>query len=210
MMKRFDWRTIAIHDETRVHGFFGPFRFLSNMYECAMPGDFPSLENAYMASRVIDEQGVVFRYLRPADAKKILKADIKRKTKKMFMMFDKTVEEWYARRESVMRLLIADKFSHELNPDLAEKLIETGDRHLQESNYWGDAFWGVDHKIGGLNVLGQLLMERRSFLINQSKIDRALRMTAESRPRMNALSREERQELEARARKTIAEASIRK
>ena len=60
-----------------------------------------------------------------------------------------------------MRFLLEQKFDPELNPESALKLHETGGRYLEETNWWGDRFWGKDLNGDGLNTLGQLLMEIR-------------------------------------------------
>lgn len=58
-----------------------------------------------------------------------------------------------------MELCLWAKFA--MNQDLKQRLIDTGDRQLIESNTWGDTFWGVCRGKGE-NVLGQLLMEIRT------------------------------------------------
>ena len=55
-----------------------------------------------------------------------------------------------------------NKFSHE---PLRSKLIATGSEYIQEGNWWGDTFWGVDLKADhphGDNRLGIMLMEIRN------------------------------------------------
>jgi predicted NAD-dependent protein-ADP-ribosyltransferase YbiA (DUF1768 family) len=44
-------------------------------------------------------------------------------------------------------------------------LLATGDMYIQEGNFWGDTFWGVDlnSKIGE-NRLGKMRMEIREHL----------------------------------------------
>ncbi len=59
----------------------------------------------------------------------------------------------------VMSLVIMQKFS---NTDLKQLLLGTGSRYLEETNDWGDKFWGVcDGE--GLNNLGRILMAARQF-----------------------------------------------
>ena len=49
------------------------------------------------------------------------------------------------------------------NPQLAKRLLATGDEELVEGNNWGDTFWGkVDGK--GQNHLGRILMQIRDAL----------------------------------------------
>lgn len=63
----------------------------------------------------------------------------------------------------VMEEIIRAKFVQ--NPDLRQKLVDTGDLELMEGNYWHDTFWGVDCKSGkGKNHLGIILMQIRTEL----------------------------------------------
>lgn len=50
--KKDGWVKYCTHDETQIKGFFGDFRFLSNFEPCNVFG-YPSVENAYMAAKVI-------------------------------------------------------------------------------------------------------------------------------------------------------------
>ena len=49
------------------------------------------------------------------------------------------------------------------HPDLAQKLLETGDEELVEGNTWGDRYWGVCGG-KGKNMLGKILMRVREEL----------------------------------------------
>lgn len=70
---------------------------------------------------------------------------------------------WDQVRLAAMQEVLEAKFK---NPDLAAKLIATGDAELVEGNYWNDTFWGVDLRSGtGQNWLGRLLMLKRAQLI---------------------------------------------
>jgi predicted NAD-dependent protein-ADP-ribosyltransferase YbiA (DUF1768 family) len=57
--------------------------------------------------------------------------------------------------------IVLDKFTR--NPYLAEMLVETGDRYLEESNHWNDTVWGVCDGIG-TNWLGKIIMDVRDQL----------------------------------------------
>ena len=71
--------------------------------------------------------------------------------------------DWYEIRLSVMEEVVRAKFTQ--NPDLAKKLVDTGTMPLEEGNYWGDTFWGVDLNTGkGENNLGKILMKIRDEL----------------------------------------------
>jgi ribA/ribD-fused uncharacterized protein len=67
---------------------------------------------------------------------------------------------WEEEKVAVMLALLRVKF---LWPDLAQKLIDTGDAYLVEGNTWGDHFWGVCNG-KGQNHLGHLLMQVREEL----------------------------------------------
>jgi predicted NAD-dependent protein-ADP-ribosyltransferase YbiA (DUF1768 family) len=61
-----------------------------------------------------------------------------------------------------MEECIKQKFNQE---PFKTKLLETGSKHIQEGNRWGDKFWGVCLKTNkGKNHLGRLIMEVRSTL----------------------------------------------
>ncbi len=62
-----------------------------------------------------------------------------------------------------MLYCVLDKFTR--NPQLREMLLATGDKYLEETNHWGDKYWGVDYKTGvGFNKLGVILMDVRDRL----------------------------------------------
>lgn len=64
---------------------------------------------------------------------------------------------WDDEKITVMRTLLRLKFS---DPQLATRLLATGDAQLIEGNWWGDRFWGVSGGTGQ-NHLGRLLMQVR-------------------------------------------------
>jgi len=69
-------------------------------------------------------------------------------------------EDWDEVKVDLMEKIVAAKFSQ--HPELAVRLLETGEKPLKEGNYWGDVFWGIDHTTGeGENHLGKILMELR-------------------------------------------------
>ena len=75
-------------------------------------------------------------------------------------------EKWDGARLEIMRNLLIQKFDKDINPENYQKLKETGSKYLEEANYWGDTYWGVNKsKAGekgiGENNLGKLLMEVR-------------------------------------------------
>ena len=136
-----------------VFGFFQEYRFLSNFHMATVELDgleYASTEHAYQAAKTLD----------PAERKQIRESlqakDAKRLGKKITMRAD-----WDEVKVSVMKDLVLQKFSkHE---ELKEKLLATGDAHLEETNTWNDTFWGVCRG-KGQNWLGKILMEVRKEL----------------------------------------------
>lgn len=60
-----------------------------------------------------------------------------------------------------MERVIYEKFSQ--NKDLKKMLLDTGDSYLEETNTWGDTYWGVCNGVGK-NHLGDILMDTRTTL----------------------------------------------
>lgn len=132
---------------------FGNHRFLSNFYptEIEFEGkSYVSVEHAYQSAKTLDEEQKEFvrKSSSPAVAKKRGKEVSKR-------------HDWDDIKISVMRKLLMLKFEQ---PYFSERLIGTGDAYIEETNWWGDTFWGVCNG-KGRNVLGNLLMEIRNNLI---------------------------------------------
>ena len=76
--------------------------------------------------------------------------------------------DWDEIKGEVMLPIVREKFKQ--NPDLAEKLLATGNAYLIEGNYWHDNYFGIctckecHHKGEGKNVLGRILMQVRDEL----------------------------------------------
>lgn len=73
-------------------------------------------------------------------------------------------EDWNDVKLLVMYYCLQHKFRQE---PFRTKLLATGNVNLQEGNYWGDTFWGVDLKQNpniGENHLGRLIMKIRDEL----------------------------------------------
>lgn len=156
------WKEIATHNENVVRGFFGEYRFLSNFWPAKIfldDEEYSCVENAYQAAKYSKEKREYLKTCEPKEA--ILYAEA-------HPIID--TESWNAKKLDVMRGLIKQKFERITNPDLYQKLLSTGDRYLEETNYWEDTFWGVSVKncneVGkGENNLGKLLMEIRQSLM---------------------------------------------
>jgi len=137
--------------------FKGEYRWLSNFWpvEIVFEGVFyPSVEHAYQAAKVDPLQREPFRTGTAGQAKKLGNSI-------------SLCSNWELIKVSIMRQLLAEKFR--IDSPLAKLLISTVPGQLVEGNNWNDKFWGVCNG-SGKNMLGELLMERRYYLINQSNI----------------------------------------
>ena len=139
-----------------IKGFFGQYRWLSNFWICVIKvkwkGEmlaFNCVEEAYQACKSTDiGVRMMFQGVGPYEAKRMgnnltLRSD------------------WGEARLVVMNFFIRQKFKQ--NPKLRDKLINTGDAHLEETNTWNDTFWGVSRGVGQ-NHLGKILMDVREEL----------------------------------------------
>jgi ribA/ribD-fused uncharacterized protein len=143
---------IVIHTDTVVKGFFGDYRWLSNFHLCEVHYEglvYTSSEGAYQSAKTTDS------WLREAFTK-----EEPSKTKKMGQEL-RIRSGWDRMKVQVMYDVLKDKFTR--NEDLKIKLLETGSKYLEETNYWDDTFWGV-YEGKGKNVLGELLMKVRNEL----------------------------------------------
>ena len=135
--------------------FKNDYHFLSNFHRCDIvyQGDvYPSSEHLYQAMKttIPKEREWVRQSETPGQAKKRGKLVPKR-------------PDWNQVKVDYMRSALLLKFSQ--NPELADRLIDTGKALLVEGNYWGDTYWGVSLKTReGKNHLGILLMEVRDHL----------------------------------------------
>lgn len=151
-----DWKRVATHDEQNIKGFFGPYRFLSNFQLCEIyfEGEiYPSTECAYQAAKVLKSFRKEFTTCSAAESKKLWKK---------FPSLYKTAQDWDSAKDDIMMRVVSHKFLEDKN--LRQKLVETGDKYLEELNWWSDTHWGVDIILGGENNLGKLLMKVRDLV----------------------------------------------
>jgi len=153
-MQRIDgaWQP-TITDEA-IYGFFGEYRWLSNFH--VSPATYagvvyPSSEHAYQAAKTLDEdvRALFLKLPEPRQAKK----------------FGQVVEirdDWEMVKVSAMTEAVWSKFT--LSPELGAKLMATDPMYLEETNYWGDTYWGVCNRIGK-NQLGRILQLTRGCLL---------------------------------------------
>lgn len=144
-----------------ISGLQGPYRFLSNFHPSPMVFNLeaedqtlsvksPTAEHACQASKaaVIKDGLAILRCETPGDAKRAGRRVRHR-------------PDWDQAKLSIMRRIVAAKFRQ--NPELARRLLATGQARLVETNTWNDTFWGV-YRGQGQNHLGKILMDIRNNL----------------------------------------------
>lgn len=142
-----------------VTQFQDEYRFLSNFWFFEKPllydgMYFKTNEHFYVACKTLDKS------IRQSIANSS-KAD---EVKKLGRALD-IREDWDDIKLKVMLYGLRYKFSDN-NPNLKKLLLDTGDKHIQEGNYWNDKFWGECLKTDeGENNLGKMLMQVRGEII---------------------------------------------
>lgn len=152
-----------MQNDKDIFGFQQKHRWLSNMWpvEMEIKGiKFVAVENAYQAAKYEGQRQVIEKLAKMPPFK--AKAYARDKEHPM------TTKDFDKRKVALMKLFLRKKFE---NPCLRQKLINTGNVLLEETNTWGDTFWGTCPTGVGANNLGKLLMEIRGEII--SKIERA-------------------------------------
>lgn len=139
---------------------------LSNFYPCRIKWEglvYPTLENAYQASKSLDPQvrGPFARMT--AGAAKKAGAELRKRGHQR--------ADWHDANLEIMGLLITQKFM--IHEPFRLALLSTDDAELIEGNDWNDDFWGMVKMSthGGLhwawrgdNHLGKTLMSTREVL----------------------------------------------
>lgn len=151
-----DWKKYTVHNDTEIKGFFGEYRWLSNFHESPVMYDrilYPSVENAYQAAKVQPDCRFDFTTMTAYESKQKWES---------YPKIDEDKYGWDERKLEVMAACIFDKFYRDI--ELRGMLYSTMTKHLEETNHWGDVFWGVDHRKGrGRNKLGHILMATRDY-----------------------------------------------
>jgi ribA/ribD-fused uncharacterized protein len=134
-----------------VKGFCGRHAFLSNFYMHPIVRNgirYGSSEAAYQAAKYDGRPAIqqLFISVTPDQSKKLADA------------YPYNVGAF--KRKEVMKQVLEAKFS---DPGLRSLLLSTGQKRLEEYNWWGDTYWGVT-RTGGENQLGIMLMELRERL----------------------------------------------
>lgn len=142
-----------------INGFFDEFRFLSNFWPSTVIAggfEYPTVEHAYQA----------LKFVSPEERKQIREATTPGRAKRVSYKMASFRPDWDEVRVSIMRELVYQKFlRHE---DLRIQLVLTHSHELEETNHWGDVFWGVCDGVGE-NQLGKILMGVREQFIPNTK-----------------------------------------
>ena len=154
--KKGEWEKFAIHNESGIKGFFGEYRFLSNFWPAKVTFDdveYRSVELAYQAAKWKPELRQYF-----LNCTELESIDYNRNNTPNCY----SINEWDSKKLDIMENLIKQKFDPEINPENYKKLQETGEKRLEEMNWWDDLYWGTNKNGEGENNLGKLLMNTRS------------------------------------------------
>ena len=151
----------VVHDAKNIKGFVGEDRWLSNFFPCRVEWDgrvYGSAEVAFHSAKYPAAERDAFTKLDAEQARKLSRTK----------PYDKAA--WETRKLRVMHEIVWAKFSQ--NPELGKKLLATGDRYLEETNWWGDKVWGV-YKGEGENLTGKVLMDTRARLAKERAAESA-------------------------------------
>lgn len=139
-------------EEEPIKEFQGEYRWLSNFTHVTIQGSdgltYPSVENLYQAFKFDSLDREPFTRMTSAEAKHAGRG--------------RGSEAFDRYKIQIMRDALIKKFEH---PVFRKKLLATGNREIQEGNYWGDKFWGICLKTGeGQNNLGKIIMNIRDSI----------------------------------------------
>jgi hypothetical protein len=144
-----------LSDPSAIRGFFGEYRWLSNFHLCEIEYEgliYPSTENAFQAAKFNFELRPQFVSCTPGQAKRLGKS---------IRMKREQLAEWDNNKLQVMIDITVKKYSR--HQELLDLLFRTTPKHLEETNWWGDKFWGVCDGVGE-NNLGKIIMSARSVM----------------------------------------------
>ena len=131
----------------KILGFRGEYGFLSNMYMIDIEIEgivYKSSEHYYMAMKTTNDR---YRQL-------IIDAPTSPKAKRVAAKIPLRADWEEKYKNQTMMYALLHKFRV---PELREKLLATGDAYIEETNHWGDVYWGV-YNSEGKNMLGRMLM----------------------------------------------------
>ena len=142
----------------KIDSFRNEFFFLSNFYPIEIEIDgkkYKSAEHYYQACKALD----------PIEHELIRNAETAAMTKKYVRKIKSFNDDWNNIRLDVMCKALKAKFSI---PEMRNALLLTDGYELEESNWWGDTYWGTYNGVGH-NNLGKLLMKFRETIKNEHK-----------------------------------------
>lgn len=143
----------------KITSFRDEYRFLSNFYQCPFEYrglTYPNAEAAFQAQKCSNDEDKIKYTLQKNPVR----------VKQMGKKEPNLPANWDTISYDIMNEILHAKFSV---PELAEKLIATGNAHLEEGNHWHDNRWGkcTCEKCStkeGQNWLGKILMNIRDEL----------------------------------------------
>jgi N-glycosidase YbiA len=138
--------------ETGIYGLFGKYRPLSNFHMAPVVVDgrtYKCSEAAYMAEKTF------------LDWQKDHLTTLGAKEAKAYGQVVTLRTDWEEVKVAAMYKVLLHKFAQ--NAELAQLLLSTGTKYIEETNWWNDRFWGVCAGVGE-NNLGRTLIVIRSFL----------------------------------------------
>ena len=144
------WQPIWV---TAILGFFHEYEFLSNFYPSEVNYEgmtYCTVEHAFQAAKTVDGRVRTWIQIQKTPGK------AKKQGRSLLLRPD-----WEKVKYDIMKELVTQKFTR--HQKLGEQLLSTGDKYLEETNHWGDTYWGVCRG-KGTNHLGKILMEVRDEL----------------------------------------------
>lgn len=116
-----------------ILGFFKEYRFLSNFHPSTVTLDgieYKSVEHAYQAAKTFD-----------AAKREQIRLSVNMSQAKMLGQLVDLRPDWEEVKLEIMESLVREKFTR--HKSLKQQLLATGDVYLEETNNWGDRFYGV-------------------------------------------------------------------
>ena len=171
-MYSIEGKTFPTVTDTGIYGFFQEYRFLSNFHLCNILYKdiwYPSSEHCYMAQKTND----ISQKMRLSCS-----GGLKVNEAKHYGQSVELIPNWDNIRYDVMLDVVTHKFSQ--NEDIKQLLLDTGDKYLEETNWWRDKYWGChiypkqprDYSLPadqyGQNNLGKILMIVRDRVKEQT------------------------------------------
>ncbi len=118
---------------------------------------YPSVEHAYQAAKIQSKKVMLSDgtgYVSRSDFINLTASQVKKLGKKILLPHN-----WDDIKLEIMIELVNLKFQ---DTNFRKMLFDTGSKHLEERNSWGDVYWGTDETGRGENHLGKILMNIRA------------------------------------------------